>query len=78
MVENIQSDDLRGSDERGRFQAFADAGFQSAVKDVKSAPGGAVTAEVRLVVREGVSKAEAFKALQTISNALVGDAITLE
>lgn len=48
------------------------------LKDVSSEPGGAVSAEVRVVIRKGVSKAEAHKALQVISSALIGDAITLE
>ncbi len=48
------------------------------LKDVSSEPGGDVSAEIRVTIASGVSKAEAHKALQTISSALIGDAVTLE
>jgi len=48
------------------------------LKDIIGEPGGDVSNEVRVTIREGVTKAEAHKALQAISNALIGDAITLE
>jgi hypothetical protein len=45
--------------------------------DVTAGPGGAVNNEVRVVIADGVTKADAHKALQVISSALVGDAIKL-
>ena len=48
------------------------------LKDITAETGGEVDNDIRLVIRQGVSKSEAHKALQAISNALIGDAITLE
>lgn len=47
------------------------------LRDVSAGPGGAVNNEVRVVIADGVTKAEAHKALQVISSALIGDAIKL-
>ena len=48
------------------------------LKDITAEPGGDVTNDIRVTISQGVSKAEAHKALLVISNALIGDAITLE
>ena len=47
------------------------------VKDITATPGGAVTADVRVVIRDGVTASEAHNALKAISSALVGDQINL-
>jgi hypothetical protein len=48
------------------------------IKDITAQPGGSVFADVRVVVREGVSASEAHKALQAISSAIIGDQIDLK
>ena len=48
------------------------------LRDVSAESGGDVENEIRVTIASGVSKSEAFKALQTISSALVSDKIILE
>ena len=47
------------------------------LKNIVAETGGTVTNDVRVMIKGGVSKAEAHKALQAISNALIGDAIKI-
>ncbi len=48
------------------------------IKDIAASSGGAVTNDVRVTIRPGVTTAEAHKALQAISSALIGDQIKLD
>ncbi len=48
------------------------------IKDIVAEPGGAVLKDVRVTIRPGVTTAEAHKALQAISSALIGDQIKLD
>ena len=47
-------------------------------KDITLERGGAVTNDVRVTIREGVSVADAHKCLLGITNAMVGDQIKLD
>ena len=47
------------------------------MKDVSATEGGTVNNDVRVVIAANVTKAEAHKALQVISSALIGDQIQL-
>ena len=48
------------------------------MKDIVAERGGAVTHDVCVTIRPGVSKQEAHKALQSISSALIGDQVNLD
>ena len=48
------------------------------MKDITAESGGAVTHDVRVTVRPGVSKQEVHRALQSISSVLIGDQIVLD
>ena len=48
------------------------------IKDIVAESGGAVSRDVRVTIRPGVTTAEAHKALQAISSALIGDQIKLD
>jgi hypothetical protein len=47
-------------------------------KDITAESGGAVSNDVRVTIRQGVTKQEAHKALLGISNALIGDQVKLD
>jgi hypothetical protein len=55
-----------------------DVASDSDPKDIIAEAGGAVTRDVRVTIREGVSKSQAHVALQAISNVLISDSIKLE
>jgi hypothetical protein len=48
------------------------------MKDITAERGGAVTHELRVTIRPGVSKQAAHRALQSISSALIGDQVNLD
>jgi len=48
------------------------------MKDIVAVTGGDVKNDIRVTIRQGVSKQEAPKALQAISSVLIGDQIKLD
>ena len=49
------------------------------MKDIVAESGeAAVTNDVRVIIRQGVSKQEVHKALQAVSSVLIGDQIILD
>ena len=49
------------------------------LKDIVAESGeAAVTNDVRVIIRQGVSKQEVHKALQAVSSVLIGDQIILD
>lgn len=54
-----------------------DCDFDVDVKDITSEQGGATTNDIRVVVREGLTAAQAHQCLLAITNALIGDQVDL-
>jgi hypothetical protein len=48
------------------------------INDISATTGGSVFGDVRVTFADGLDKAAAFKALQAISSALIGDKTQLD
>ena len=55
-----------------------DVATKVAIDDVTKTAAGTVTNDVRVVLKTGISKEEAFVTLTAIRDAIVSDRITLE
>ncbi len=48
------------------------------IRDITAESGGAVSGDIRVTIKHGLSKQAAHQALQAISSALIGDQIKLD